>query len=588
MGNPATTDEPLRQRIHWQGSSSLSLLVCSGLHILGLKAKKTYKPGKFHQGETTGDGLLYIAVTILPIRYQPDDAMASNSYDRVPYPTQSHPAAHVRRLEAVATLFGMNPQPVSQCRVLELGCAAACNLIPQSMEFSQSEFVGVELSEQQVNHGQSIVATLGLDNIELRQADLLDVDASWGQFDYILAHGVYSWVPENVREKLLSICKKVLSPNGVVLVSHNVLPGWHFLGALRDMMLYHTSESADPEEQISQARDIIRLMTEHCPAETAYGQMMRRELDFISNADDKYLYHEHLEANNHPVYFHEFIEDAEADGLQFLADTDLASMLSMHLSAEARNALATFPLVKQQQYMDFLSNRQFRSTLLCHQGVALTRNIGPEVLRKFQLSLSTRPAPFKPSFDANEPLTFRIGRGQISTDSPLGMAVMEHLSNHWPRSITLDELHAASVQRLAIRGKSFDHFTVDDTARTVMDIFATGFVNYSVHPPPIANQVSNRPLVTALARLQASSGMSVTNQRHENLSLDEFSRFLVALLDSQHDHRQLLEKIQTAVAKGELTIPQNGQKHQRLDQAHLNSLISNTLTGLCNISLLTA
>ncbi len=266
-------------------------------------------------------------------------------------------------------------------------------------------------------------------------------------------------------------------------------------------------------------------------------------------------------------------------------------MLSMHLSAETRIALGALPLAKQQQYMDFLSNRQFRSTLLCHQAVTLTRNIVPEVLGKFQLSLSTRPEPFKPSFDSNEPLTFRVGRGQISTDSPLGMAVMESLSKHWPRSITLDELHAASIQRLAIcgkRGESIDHLSVDDTARTMMEIFVTGFVNYFVTPPPIANIVSNRPLATPLARLQASAGMSVTNQRHENLNLDEFARFLVALLDSQHDRGQLLEKIQAAVAKGELTIPQNGQKHQRVDQAHLNNLISSTLTGLCNISLLKA
>jgi methyltransferase-like protein/2-polyprenyl-3-methyl-5-hydroxy-6-metoxy-1,4-benzoquinol methylase len=517
--------------------------------------------------------------------------MRKNSYDLVPYPTQSHPAAHVRRLEAVATLFGMQPRPLADCRVLELGCAAGLNLIPQSLELSQSDFVGVELSQRQVDQGQSIIATLGLDNIELRQGDLLDIDTSWGQFDYILAHGVYSWVPENVREKLLSICKKVLSPTGVAMVSYNVLPGWHCCGALREMMTYHVSKSAAPKEQISQARDIVRFMTEHFLADTAYGQVMRQELEFISNADDNYLYHEHLEDNNHPVYFHDFIEGAEADGLQFLADTDVASMFSMHLPAEARNALGALPLVKQQQYMDFLTNRKFRSTLLCHQGVPVTRNIGPEVLRKFQLSLSTRPEPFQPSFDSKKPLTFRLGRGQIATDSPLGMAVMEHLSKQWPRSITLDELHAASIQRLANLGKrdeSFDHLSIDDTAQTMIEIFVSGFVNYSVHPPPVANLVSNRPLATPLARLQAAAGMSVTNQRHENLNLDEFSRFLVTLLDSQHDHKQLLKKIQAAVATGELTVPQDGQKHRRVDQAHLNSLLSNTLVGLCNISLLKA
>ena len=517
--------------------------------------------------------------------------MSPNSYDQVPYAVQSHPAAHVRKLEAVATLFGMHPQPIPDCRVLELGCASASNLTPQAMELPQSEFVGVDLSERQVNQGQSIITTLGLDNIELRQADLLDIDASWGQFDYILCHGVYSWVPENVQEKIMAICKDNLSCNGVALVSHNVLPGWNFRGTIRDMMLYHVSKLERPEERISQARSMLRFMTENCSTDTAYGQVLREELDFISTADDQYFYHDHLEDHNHPIYFYEFVERAEAGGLQFLADTDLTTMLSMHLSAQARDALAGIPLVQQQQYMDFLRNRKFRTTLLCHQSVAVTRNLGPEDLRKFQLSLTSCPTPVKPSFDSNEPLTLHMRRGEISTGSPLAMAALEHLSNRWPRPITMDELHTASIQRLATvghGGESWDHLNVDDTARTLMGVFAAGLLDYYVHPPTVANLVSKRPLATPLARLQASSGISVTNQRHENCNLDEFCCYLVALLDSQHDRALLFDKIQTAIAKGELTMPQNGQKFQRVDQAHLDGMIANTLTSLCKGSLLTA
>jgi tRNA G46 methylase TrmB len=94
--------------------------------------------------------------------------MRLNPYDQLPYPTRSHPEAHIRKLEAISTLFGMHPKPVSDCRVLELGCAAGFNLIPQAMEFPQSDFVGVELSERQVDRGRSLVSTLGLDNIDLR------------------------------------------------------------------------------------------------------------------------------------------------------------------------------------------------------------------------------------------------------------------------------------------------------------------------------------------------------------------------------------------------------------------------------------
>ena len=519
---------------------------------------------------------------------QAHDSMRPNTYDQLPYPTRSHPAAHIRKLEAVATLFGMHPQAVSNCRVLELGSASAFNLIPQTTEFPQSSFVGVELSKPQIEQGQSIIATLGLDNVELRHADLLDIDASWGQFDYILCHGVYSWVPENVRKKILVICKENISPDGVALVSHNVLPGWHFRGMVRDMMLYHTSRFEQPEQQVSQARAVLDFVADNCTAKGAYGQMLREEVDHVRNADDQYLFHDHLEDHNHPFYFHQFVERAEAGGLQFLSDTNVASMFPTFLSPEAKSTLANAPLVAQQQYMDFLSNRAFRSTLLCHQSVAVTRDISREVLRDFQLSLAVRPEPFEANFESKDPVNVRIGPGTFTTHSPLAMAVVEHLSNHWPRPISIDELHSASVQRLSTSGncgESFDNVSVDNVVDAVMGIFTTGLCDFCLHPPAIANQVSSRPLATRLARLQASSGGSVTNLRHENVMLDEFSRFLVALLDSHHSRGLLFDKVQTAIARGDLTAPQNGQP---VEPPMLDGLVGEALTGICHASLLTA
>ena len=119
-------------------------------------------------------------------------------------------------------MFGMETPPLSHCRVLELGCAAGWNLIPQAVDYSESRFVGVDLSQRQIDEGHSMVQSLGLDNIELRQASILDVDRSWGEFDYIICHGVYSWVDAEVRDKILAICKENLSPNGVAYVSYNV------------------------------------------------------------------------------------------------------------------------------------------------------------------------------------------------------------------------------------------------------------------------------------------------------------------------------------------------------------------------------
>jgi SAM-dependent methyltransferase len=150
--------------------------------------------------------------------------LGDTSYDKVPYFSQAYAQSHPDRLAAMAKLFGMTPAPLGECRVLELGCASGGNLIPMAVHLPGSSFVGFDLSVRQIADGKAIVEQLQLRNIELRQMDILAVDQTIGKFDYIIAHGVYSWVPAEVQDKLLAICGENLTPNGVAYVSYNTYP----------------------------------------------------------------------------------------------------------------------------------------------------------------------------------------------------------------------------------------------------------------------------------------------------------------------------------------------------------------------------
>src|SRR5262249_40891875 len=165
-------------------------------------------------------------------------APASNSYDAVPYNSYPFPRTHPGHLAAVASLFGMKPAPIGRCRVLELGCAGGVNLIPMALTLPASRFIGVDLSARQIADGQKLAAELALDNLHLRHLNILDVDQSLGQFDYIVCHGVYSWAPGPVRDKILEVCARNLAPQGVAFVSYNTYPGWHMNGMIRDMLCF--------------------------------------------------------------------------------------------------------------------------------------------------------------------------------------------------------------------------------------------------------------------------------------------------------------------------------------------------------------
>ena len=171
-------------------------------------------------------------------------------------PSQTHPD----RLATVATLFGMRPAPAERSQVLELGCAGAGNLIPMGAGIAPRRFLGIDLSGRQVADGQKVVGTLGLTNVELKQRSITDVDPSWGHFDYIVCHGVYSWVPPAVQDKILEICATNLAPQGVAYVSYNTYPGWHMRGMLRDIMCYHARRFDDPQARVGQARALLDFL----------------------------------------------------------------------------------------------------------------------------------------------------------------------------------------------------------------------------------------------------------------------------------------------------------------------------------------
>ncbi len=170
------------------------------------------------------------------------DSINITAYDEVDYPSHVYQQTHPDRLATIATLLGMNPAPVEACRVLEMGCGAGGNLIPMAFDLSESSFVGIDLAGSAIAQGRELIAALGLRNISLQQLDVMAFPSELGQFDYIVAHGLFSWVPDVVRDRLLAICRAHLAPHGVAYISYNTYPGCRLREIARDIMRFHTKD----------------------------------------------------------------------------------------------------------------------------------------------------------------------------------------------------------------------------------------------------------------------------------------------------------------------------------------------------------
>ncbi len=519
------------------------------------------------------------------------------SYDEVPYASNPFAQTHPSRLFTIGTLFGLKPAPPQRCRVLELACAGGGNLIPMAEYLPDSEFVGIDLSAKQIADGQHVVRQLGLTNVTLKKADIREVDAAFGTFDYVIAHGVYSWVPAPVREKILDICRTLLTPNGVAYVSYNTYPGWHMRGMIRDMMRYHSARFQSPADRTSQARALLDFLAASVQKEGPYSQLLQQELEGVRQQTDHYLYHEHLEEVNDPVYFHQFVAAAGAKGLKYLGEARVGTMVTGNFGPDIEKTLRMLASdqVMAEQYMDFLRNRMFRETLLCHAAQSPSWSVVPDSLRALHVSSFARPQPAEGQTELNtadeSPITYRSPTGMtMTTTRPLLKTAMLVLQQAFPGSVPFDALRRQARERLGGRG--------DDPAKAAEDttLLAVGLLNcymgsdlVELHGMPItfARTAGERPVALPHARLAAPSG-TVANRRHEVVRLNELDRRMIPLLDGTRDRPTLVTQLTDIALSGGLTVRKDDAAITDRDGLHaaLGSIIDEALTKVAGMALL--
>ena len=488
-----------------------------------------------------------------------------SSYEEVPYESRPFAVTHPDTLATVATLFGMRPAPPGRCRVLELGCAGGGNLIPMALTLPESTFLGIDLSPSHIAQGQKVAQTLNLKNIDLRAQSILEVDRTLGEFDYILCHGVYSWVPPEVQDSILRICKENLAPSGVAYISYNTFPGWHLKGLLRGMLNFHASHFSDAATRLRQSRAFMDLLDRTVQGSTnVYGRLIEEQIDEIKPSMDSYLFHEYLEDVNAPLYFYEFAERAAARGLQYLEEAEPNPMPS-GLPAEVLRILQQLPvgLIHREQYYDFIRGRPFRRTLLCHDSVSVHRPPSVKALAGMYLTAIARPVSPAADLGSTAVEQFQGLRGRTaSTNDPLVKAALVYLAQEWPRAVPLPELWAAIEASLAgapEESRARLREGPDLLAGIMLQCWAGGLVEAHVHVAPFVIEVRERPLASPLARLQAAGEGQVANLRHWAVELSDFDRLVLRQLDGVHDREAILRALQRLVDEGELNAEHEGR-----------------------------
>ncbi len=472
-------------------------------------------------------------------------------YDAVPYPRHAYGFTHPDRLATLGLLRGLETPPIERARVLELGCASGANLVPLAYALPQAEFVGIDNSQRQIAEGQEFAAALGLSNIRLETLDICAVDEQLGQFDYIIAQGIYSWVPSAARDAVMRICGQQLSETGVALVSYNAYPGCHLRDMVRGMARFHIRELSEPQEQVDQLHGLIRFLAQSAPDDGGgYTRILRSEAERLGKLVAPFVLHDVLEGTNEPVYFHEFVAHAGRHGLQYLCEALPLERRSFGMDAELLNRLRRecAPL-ELEQHLDFLDGTAFRRTLVCRGSHALAADRSADIVGRLLLASAARAVSPESKLNDSASAEFRLNKNKfaasLKTDEPIAKAALAILTDNYPRALGLDDLLAAAGSRLGRAARPEERELL---AQVAVAGFETHAVELHRWQPAAVGHVSEQPQASPVARYQAAQGWELATLWHERFALsDPVARQLIVALDGRHDRRALVEQLVEAI-----------------------------------------
>lgn len=461
--------------------------------------------------------------------------------------------------------------------MLELGCGDGGNALSIAQTLPDARVLGVDASPGAIERGTDLARAAGLANVELRCATFEQLgegaDKPTGndpgdspgkgpieslgnesaEFDYIIAHGVYSWVPPQARGALLDCVKRCLAPEGIAFVSYNAYPGSYLRDMARDMLRYHVQGVSDPGERLARAQGLMKTIVE-IEQPSPFARVLREQMERMLGYSDALLFHDDLAEVSTPFYFHEFVEHAGARGLQFLSEADLFESQMRDVPESAGHLMASLPqdAVVREQYMDFFKNRMFRQTLICHDTAPLDRMLDETAIEGLWISSRARHqedadrdgeegrAPDKTRPTAHIPTpgedpgarTFLTPEGfSMTTSEPLVTAVMGALAEAWPQALAFPTLLARAREAA---GHDASAGLVSARLRGVLlQAYLARIVMLAGCPPSVTGQVGERPTVSPLARTQSAASLkALSSLLHANVRLDgELEASTLVLLD---------------------------------------------------------
>lgn len=487
------------------------------------------------------------------IQHGPDRPFITMSnkfaYDAVIYPSMVFPRIRPDRLGAIAILHNIDISPVDSCRVLELGCGDGANLISIAASMPGSECIGLDLSVERIRDAERSVKTLGLTNVTFQHADVMDFDpGKFGQFDFIIAHGLYSWVPDLVREKILNIYQESLKPNGVGYISYNAYPGWHLRGYIRDAMRFQAAMVDGPVQKVESAMNFLGFIRESLIPGSLFQQFIDAEIEGSEDRPVHNIFHDELADMNQPFYFTEFVEQIERHDLRYFAESEPVSSFYRRFPEFTQRALENLgdDYLRREQYVDFLKARRFRSSLITHKEANSSPNVNEDRMTSLYIASNSRLLTENAVLNDNSTVVFEgPEESEVTFNHPLLKTALVYLKSKWPARVPFTELEQHLTDQLPEIMAEQGTGSKNAFRTFLIELYRSTVIEFRCFNPRYAAHISDRPKVSDFARWQAGSGFGYVNGvTGASMGIrDEFARGLILAADGTRTRDDLIAEI---------------------------------------------
>jgi methyltransferase-like protein len=355
-------------------------------------------------------------------------------------------------------------------------------------------------------------------------------------------------------------------------------------------MRYHVAQFDEPREQIDQARALLEFMASASQGSGPYGDLLGREVERLSRSSNSYLFHEHLEPTNSPIYFHEFVERAERAGLLYLSEASVSDMLTSHFPRHVAETLERISpdLLHLEQYLDFVRNRQFRQSLLCHAGRKPNRALSPASLAGLLVSSRALPEGGDVNLTDGVAVGFSNGKQRATATRPASKAAFALLTEHWPRALAVDALCDLAMARAT---PFLDGASGDSRDAMLGDLFGGvvyGMVETHTQPPRCTASPSERPGALPFAFHQSQQNSFVVNAHHDTCLLEGMALEVLKLCDGRRSRGDIVNELVGRHQNGTLQIDVDGRVVVSPDEARtvIGDRVQRALVSLTRDALL--